>query len=226
MLIARDYFEQAVNEIPDLAVAHGWLAWTWFFDVYMGWVEDPGPSLQKTFDEAREAVRLDPSLDFAHWALGAAHMAAGDNASSLTSFEEALRLNPNNSDALANKAWPLTFVDRAGEAVESVESAIRLNPYYPEWYLWGMGIAEYSRDRFQPAAQALERMSQPNEQSLAYLASAALRSENPDAASNAIDRLLHLEPGFRIERLVQALPYDDSRVPDRLAEDLSGLGLG
>jgi len=224
MLIARQYFEQAVAEQPGFAVAHAWLAWTWFFDVYMGWVEDPGSSLEETFKEAREAVRLDPSLDFAHWALGAAHMAAGDNESSLQSFDEALRLNPNNSDALANRAWPLTFVDRGDEAVENLESAMRLNPYYPEWYLWGMGIAEYSRGHFQQAAAALERMNQPNEQSLAFLA-AASRSGNPDSAANAVDRLLTLAPGFRIDHLLRGLPYADSRVPDRLAADLSGLGL-
>lgn len=225
MLIARRYFEQAVNEKPGFAVAHAWLAWTWFFDVYMGWVEQPGPSLRKTFEEAREAVGLDPSLDFAHWALGAAHMAAGDNASSLQSFDEALRLNPNNSDALANKAWPLSFTGRGDKAVENLESAMRLNPYYPEWYLWGMGIAEYSRDEFQPAAAALERMDQPNGQSLAFLAAAASRSGDPDSAAAAVDGLLRLEPGFRIDHLLRGLPYADSRIPDRLATDLSRLGL-
>lgn len=225
MLIAREYFEQAVEESPDFAMAHGWLAWTWFFDVYMGWVEDPEASLQKTFESAREAVRLDPGLDFAHWALGAAHLAAGDHESSLLAFDEALRLNPNNSDALANRAWPLTFSGRADQAVENIGSAIRLNPYFPSWYYWGLGIAEYSRGEYSRAVEALRKMDHPNTQSLAYLAAAAWRAGEPERASNAVRQLLQLEPGFTIDQLLCGLPYTDGEVPERLARDLAELQL-
>jgi len=225
MLIARGYFEQAAAESPEFAMAHAWLAWTWFFDVYMGWVDDVERSLEKSFESAREAVRLDPSLDFAQWALGAAYLAAGDHAASLQCFDEALRLNPNNSDALANTAWPLTFTGREGEAVDNIETAMRLNPYYPGWYLWGLGIAEYSRNNFQSTVKALGRMSRPNGQSLAYLASAALRSGDAHSASEAAGELMRLEPGFRVEQLVRSLPYIDRRIPQRLAADLAELRL-
>jgi len=225
MLIAREYFERAVEESPEFAMAHGWLAWTWFFDVYMGWVEDPEGSLQKTFESAREAVRLDPGLDFAHWALGAAHFAAGDHEASLLAFDEALRLNPNNSDALANRAWPLTFSGRADQAVENIGSAIRLNPYFPNWYYWGLGIAEYSRGECSRALEALKKMDHPNAQSLAYLAAAARRAGEPEWASKAVAQLLRLEPGFTIDQLLRSLRYTDAEVPERLARDLAELQL-
>ncbi|MDZ7842289.1 MAG: BTAD domain-containing putative transcriptional regulator [Gammaproteobacteria bacterium] len=225
MLIARDYFEQAVTESPDFAMAHAWLAWTWFFDVYMAWVEDTGNSLQKTFEYARESIRLDPSLDSAHWALGAAHLAAGDLAASLLSFDEALRLNPNNSDALANRAWPLTFAGRADEAVRNIESAMRLNPYYPHWYLWGLGIAEYSRGEFRNAVQALAKMRQPNAQSLAYLAAARFRTGESSGADEAVSELIRLDPGVTITKLMQSLPYTRENVTEQLTRDLAELGL-
>lgn len=225
MLIARRYFERAVAEHPEFAMAHAWVAWTWFFDIYMGWVEDTEASLDNAFETSREAVRLDPDLDFAHWALGAAYLAAGDNNSSLRAFDEALRLNPNNSDALANKAWPLTFDGQADEAVSNIESAIRLNPYYPDWYLWGMGIAQYSRGEPARAVDALDQMEQPNAQSLAYLTAASLESGNPGKAQTAAENLLRLEPGFAIEQLIRGLPYNDNHVPDRLYRGLIEIGL-
>jgi len=225
MLIAREYFEQAVEESPGFAMAHGWLAWTWFFDVYMGWVDDPEASLRKTFAAAREAVRLDPGLDFAHWALGAAHLAAGDQESSLLAFDEALRLNPNNSDAMANRAWALSFSGRADEAVENIGSAIRLNPYFPSWYYWGLGIAEYSRGEHRRAMDALKKMDHHNTQSLAFLAAAAVRTGDPGRGAKAVEQLLQLEPGFTIDQLLGGLPYTDNAVPERLARDLSELDL-
>lgn len=225
MLIARNYFDQAIAQCPAFAMAHGWLAWTWFFDVYMGWVDDPQPSLDRTFEAAREAVRLDPSLDFAHWALGAAHLAAGDHGNSLRCFDKALELNPSNSDALANSAWPLSFSGRPDDAIDNLSRAMRLNPYYPDWYLWGAGIAEYSRGNDRRAADALGKIAQPNSQSHAYLAASLQRLGEAKAAQSVMAELLALEPGFTVDQLMRSLTYTDPRVPERLAEDLTRLGL-
>lgn len=225
MLIARGYFERAIDRWPDFAMAHGWLAWTWFFDVYMGWVEDPRPSLAKTFQSAQEAVRLDPDLDFAHWAMGAAHLAAGDLGNSLRSFDKALELNPNNSDALANSAWPLTFSGRPDKAMNNINTAMRLNPYYPDWYLWGMGIAEYSREAYGRAAEALERMSRPNAQSHAFLAASLHRLGRKGRAHRIAKEILHIDPQFDGMKMICGLAYTDGRVPDLLADDFVKLDL-
>lgn len=217
---AREHFKKAIEMDPDFAPAYGWLAWTHFFDVYMGWGSDPAASLEKTFETARRSVALDPSLDFGYWALGAAHLAAGDNQQSLAKFNKALELNPNNSDVLANTAWPLSFSGNPGKAIDNVERAMRLNPHHPDWYWWGLGIAHFTAGNYSEAIEALERMVRSNSESLAYLAASLAAQGKKVEAGGAFDEILKLEPRFEIQGFAATLTFEDSSATDRLLEYL------
>lgn len=225
MRAARDLFERAVSISPTMAAAHGWLAWTWFFEVYMGWTDTPEVALNETFRAARQALDLDPDLDFAHWAVGAAYLAAGDNEQALSGFKRALDLNPNNSDAMANMAWPLVFTGRINEALASLRKAMRLNPFYPEWYLWGLGMAHYAQGDCAEAAHKLAQMTQPNDHSLAFMVAALAETGASNEATNARNRLLSIAPHFQVERCVGALPFSDASVTNRLRASLKQVGL-
>jgi TolB-like protein/Tfp pilus assembly protein PilF len=225
MRTARSHFEQALALSPTSASAHGWLAWTWFFEVYLGWADDPRDAIARTEAHARKSVELHPDLDFAHWALGAAYLAAGDNSRALDCFDHALAPNPNNSDALANCAWPLMFEGRAEEAVNRLERAMRLNPFCPDWYLWGMGMAQYLRGNCRDACAALGRMYQPNEQSKAFEIAALDLLGERDRASEAVGALHRLVPKPRARDLVAPLGFRDNRVRDDLVQALRAAGV-
>lgn len=225
MRAARAHFERSLALSPQSAAAHGWLAWTWFFEVYLGWADDPAEALARTETHARAAVSLDPDLDFAHWALGAAYLAAGDNPTALDCFERALALNPNNSDALANCAWPLMFEGRTDEAVARLERAMRLNPFHPDWYLWGLGMAEYLRGNMRDACAALGRMSQPNDQSKAFEIAALRRLGETKRVDDAVAALHRLAPDARVRDLVAPLGFRDARLRDELADALRAAGV-
>jgi tetratricopeptide (TPR) repeat protein len=102
MGIARKYFERAIEISPESAEPYGWLAWTYFFDAYMGWSSDPQESLKKAFEAGQKCVDLDPELDYGHWVLGSTNLAAGQVDRSLAEYNRALELNPNNSDVLVS----------------------------------------------------------------------------------------------------------------------------
>jgi len=225
MRAARGHFERALALSPNSAPAHGWIAWTWFFEVYLGWADDPADALARTEQNARRSVQLDPDLDFAHWALGAAHLAAGDNNAALDCFDRALALNPNNSDALANCAWPLMFEGRTEEAIARLERAMRLNPLHPDWYLWGMGMVRYLRGEYREARAALRRMSQPNDQSKAFEIAALMRLGETKRAGEEVCALCELAPEARADTLVAPLGLSDASARERLANDLRAAGV-
>jgi tetratricopeptide (TPR) repeat protein len=170
-------------------------------------------------------VELDPDLDFAHWALGAACLAAGDNGTALDCFDHALALNPNNSDALANCAWPLMFEGRTEEAVDRLERAMRLNPFYPDWYLWGLGMAQYLRGNCRDACSALGRMSCPNDQSKAFEIAALMHLGEADRAREEVAALHRLVPGATVRDLVAPLGFRDQATRDGLADSLRAAGV-
>ena len=51
---------------------------------------------------------------------------------------------------LAETSFLLAWVGRAEEGIDNVKTAMRLNPRYEDWYLWGIGIAYYDARRYEP----------------------------------------------------------------------------
>jgi TolB-like protein/Tfp pilus assembly protein PilF len=219
---ARICFEKAIRLDSEMAMAHGWLAWTWFFEVYMGWSEEPQEALVRTFDAAKTAISLDPDLDFAHWAMGAAHLASGDCEMALAGFDRALQLNPNNSDALANRAWPLMFIGKSEAAIEDLTRAMRLNPYFPDWYLWGLGMAQFAQGDSEAATLSFRRMLIPNDQSQAFLLVALAEIGADTKAATA--RLRSIAPSFSIGAFLGGLHFSEASIADRLSSALQANG--
>ncbi len=217
---AQELFLRSIEQDPGSALAFGWLAWVYVMDVYMGWTDRPEVQLEKAFEAARKAVGLDPNLDFAHWSLGAAYMVSKDQSSALANFQKTLELNPNNADAIANTAWPLTYLGRAEEGIEYIERAMRLNPHYPEWYLWGLGMTNYQARRYEEAVIALSKISQHNIENLAYLTAAQAQLGHREKANKAAAEILKMDPGFSLAAFERVQLFEHTEYTDHLLDGL------
>jgi Flp pilus assembly protein TadD len=51
-------------------------------------------------------------------------------------FERVEQLDPNNTDILAEHAIAPAQAGRLTEAEVKHRKAMRLNPFYPDWFLW------------------------------------------------------------------------------------------
>ena len=71
--------------------------------------------------------------------------------------KRAIASDPNDADGYVALANALSFTGRASEALELVERAIRLNPHYPPYYLYQLGLARFGMKRLDEAATSLER---------------------------------------------------------------------
>src|SRR5262249_22300621 len=67
-------------------------------------------------------------------------------------------LDPNNADSYENQAVALNFAGRPAEALRTVEQAMRLNPRYPAWYLFDVGLAYINMGRYAEAIAALQTL--------------------------------------------------------------------
>jgi adenylate cyclase len=71
--------------------------------------------------------------------------------------KKAIAGDPNDADGYVALASALSFAGKGSEALEQVEHAMRLNPHYPPYYLYQVGLARFSMKRLDEAAASLER---------------------------------------------------------------------
>jgi tetratricopeptide (TPR) repeat protein len=50
-------------------------------------------------------------------------------------------------------------VGRPEEAIKRIKEAMRLNPYYPNWYLWVLGFWQCVAQDYEGAVETLRKMS-------------------------------------------------------------------
>ncbi len=154
--IAIDYFDRALEQNPDSALALSGIAAAWVGLQQMGFVS---PSIAAPNSEAASlrALEVDPTLAAPHQWL--AVIRAGidykwEEADEL--FIKAIDLNPNYSDARTSYAHFLAARGQFEEAFEQSEISIELDPFNG-WVLGVAGVIRYQANRLDDAARLLER---------------------------------------------------------------------
>ena len=109
---------------------------------------------------AKEFDRLD-ARGFAE--LGYAKLYSKQHDEALAEYAQAMALNPNDSDIIAEYADALVYAEQPQRSVELLQKAMRLNPYYPDWYLWYLADAYDAMGRAEDVVAAVQRMHDPSE---------------------------------------------------------------
>src|SRR5262245_51765341 len=215
---ARQLFEQALTLDPQYAEADALLGTTYFLEWVWGWSADP-QILERAGALAQQAVALDDSLPVAHSLLSQVHGLKHQYDQALAEGERATTLDPNNADSYVWRAEVLSFAGRPEEALQMAEQALRLNPRYPPWYLFGLGWAYYMTGQYAEALATLkELISRSSNFLFAYSLLAAsyvfqwVSQQSPDAqtlaqALEATQRSLALNNSFPLGHVFLGTVY-------------------
>jgi eukaryotic-like serine/threonine-protein kinase len=122
------YFEQAIAEDPDYALAYSGLADSYALDLdYKGAPVFEG--MERAKAEARKAIALDETLAEAHTSLGwVTFIYDWDWAAAEQQFRRAVELNPRYSTAHQWYSWFLAAMGRFEESLEHGRTAAELDP--------------------------------------------------------------------------------------------------
>ncbi|WP_432816964.1 adenylate/guanylate cyclase domain-containing protein [Sulfitobacter sp. JB4-11] len=223
---AMELSRKAIDLDPDFASAYIELAWTHNFGYRWGWTEitPREESLALAFEMARKAIKLEPYNFKAHQVLASITVQTGDLEKAASIFEKAISLNPNSAQVLADSIDPLVYGGRAGEAVERMQAAIRLNPHHPDWYLWNLGWAQYFAQDYEGALASIEKMNGIPDRLRRTLAPILLRLGREEEARTMMDEFLRDNPGYDIEE-AQSAPFTDEEYHNRWLDDLRTLGV-
>jgi adenylate cyclase len=121
------YYEEAVTNDPNFALAYAYLAWCYNQLGFFGM--KPEEVGAKAREYAEKAISLDDSLAEAHHAIGRAlRNFDWDFPGAEREFERAIELNPSFAEAYCASALLLLFDRRFDEAVAKVRYALELEP--------------------------------------------------------------------------------------------------
>jgi adenylate cyclase len=140
---ARELFQRAIEVDPDYAWAWTMLGFTYFIDTRYDWHSSRDESFKKMVECAQKSVLLDDSDPDVHILFAHTHLWQKEYDKAIEEGEKSLSLGPNSAENHANVGMIYRFAGRFEDSIRMTEKAIRLHPYYPDWYLYSLEYSYY-----------------------------------------------------------------------------------
>ena len=143
----------------------------------------------------RGAVECDPNLWEAHYALGNALVASGDDHAALKSFFRSVTLNPGHAETFNNIGLILREQDKLEEAVVYLEKAVQIpTPFPPAFSNLCAAYVELGRLEEALAAGHEAISLAPSDASAHYnLANAMVAADNPEGSLSGYQEAVSLD---------------------------------
>ncbi len=192
---AQQYFEAALQEDPDLAAAHAYIA-----NILIGMIgqsaaaRDVAPEARR---HSERALALQPNSSDAHAARGNLAVQVDlDWPRAEAEFRKAIELNPSNANAHFWYGFLLSALQRPDEAMAQLRTAIDLDPLWvnPRSNLVGLLTIKGELEEAIPMAEGMVRAFGPSPMLQAELAFAYVFAGRTDDALRAVEAFAD-EPG-------------------------------
>ncbi|MEM9630104.1 MAG: tetratricopeptide repeat protein [Pseudomonadota bacterium] len=221
---ARELYDNALHNDPKYARAMAAKSRTLNLDWRYNWAPEPEIAIDNALVLALDAIEQD-SLDARGFGeLGFAHLYRKEHDAAISAYERAIKLNPNDADLMSDMADALAHCGRSVEAIELLEKAMRLNPFYPDQYLWHLGGAYYNLKQYEEAISSIKSMQNPTEGRRILAASYGMLNKMEDAKNEA-EMVLKAHPNFNVDHWASVQPDKDTEDLKHFIEGLRRAGL-
>jgi adenylate cyclase len=231
-LKAREHFEQATRLDPDYAAAWTWRAWTHFIEVRLGWSNSPAESIRRSLELSKKSSALAESQASLHSLLNATYMMQGHFDKAIAEGERAIGLAPNDSRKHILLAQTLHFGGRPAEAIFYTKKAMRLEPYYPAWFLPHLAGPYEMVEKYEEALESNEQLLRralrgefPPIYVHERLAINYARLDRMEEAQAHAAEILKIKPDYTVEFFRKTTPYKDKAYLENLCDLLLKAGL-
>jgi len=215
-------FARAVALDAAYVHAHAWRSIT-LTGKYV--LEGQPETIEQALACAQRALELDDSDAWSHQAMGYVRLWGRQLDLAGVHFDRAISLNPNDVSIAADRANWLMFAGRLEEALGSLDSAMRRDPYPPTW-LWEVrGSVLYQLERYDEAIAAFLRVSAHPFWMPAFLAAAYAQNGQLDNARRELSAFLKAKPGATLGSVAASALCADKDWLDRLLDGLRKAGL-
>ena len=214
--------ERAIAIDPHFAIAHAWLAIALTINNV---VLLDGNQMARADIASMRALELDAKDATSHWARALYYFWTGDHHRSRFHFDRALTLNPADIQIKGDYANWQRASGRPVDALATIDAALSLGPFVPDWFAAVRGQTLFDLERYQEAVEALESVPVHYSSGYLYLAAARAQLGNLIGASAVIARVKSVKPDLSLRNVAQVLHYARSEAREHLIESLSKAGL-
>ena len=198
------------------------------FNFHNHWTGDPETALHHADEFAAKAIAADPNepSGYVATALVAENLRHYERAR--TAIARALRLNPNDANALNVQGTLSIFTGQPDAAIEHIESAMRLDPGFSQQYLHFLGLAHLLMGHYETAATMFReriRLVPETDTSRSALASALGHLGHIDEARRVWAELKKINPKYSFDNHTGRLPFEHAADVQRIADGLAKAGL-
>jgi adenylate cyclase len=224
----RPLLERAIALDPGFALAYAHLSLGHVQDYINRWSADPERSLTLARELAERAVQLDEAEPQAQRSLAVVDIWQKQLDESIAASGRAIALDPNSADAYAALGLALHYAGRSAESLEQYERMARLNPHFPPIFLFFMAQGHFALERYQAAADLLQRrLARQSESDTSQVLLAACYGHlgRFEDARAAWQEALRINPDYSIEHRRRILPYKNPADFERVVAGLRKAGL-
>jgi TolB-like protein len=225
---AQRLAREALQIEPDSAPARAVLAWALTVGGRYGFVPDREAALAEAEALAVELIALDPMNADGHALMGNLHATRLRFDEAIVSGERSIELGPSIATNHGVLALSLYYTGRFQECLMRSRKAIRLSPYFPDWFLLPLGEGYRGTGQLQKARAVFEHLAARAPGSLmSHTRLARIHADlgNEAQARAAAETVLSLDPGFSIARFLASAPLKDRVERDNFAAGLLKAGL-
>ncbi len=142
--------------------------------------------------------------------------------------KRAVALDFGNPVSHTGLARALTHAGRAEEAIDPMKTAMRLDPHYPPYYLYILGIAYFTAEQFEESSDVLERALDRNPDfifSTLPLMAAYAQLGRLQEAKAALAKFNNVFPKVTIQGIAPHWPFKNTSDADRFLNGLRKAGV-
>lgn len=202
--------------------------------VQFGYSANPEEDLARAYESAKKSVEADKAFGWAHTALGTAHLMRREHDLAIAEARAAIRFQPGDADAHSYLGFYLHWAGPCEEAIESVRTAMRLNPQFSHSgrFQVFIGFAQFTAGLYADSAKTFEELLEERGVHgvlgitvLAYLAACYSGLGRDQAARQTIERLLEYKPDASISTVSYLHLYKNQDDTERIQSAVRRAGL-
>ncbi len=228
MFKAKEMFEKANALEPGDEVTMASLGHCYDQLASSNWLPDPEAAYAAAQELGDRILAANPDSDYAYVLLASVQRSRGQIEEAVATARRAVELAPNDSSNQAFMASSLIAADRSDEASQHIETAIRLNPNYPNWFGSARVQAYRMTGRLDRALEAVTELVQRHPeylQGLVLHAAVCAELDMATKAEQAARAVLVRDPDFTISGYTGPIHFKNPRRLEDLAAALSKAGL-